>query len=296
MKMSMMKNWIQTVQALFGAALLVFGVEANAETNRVVTLPDQVKLDLVYVEPGSFTMGSSTNEVGHILNEISHTVNLTHGFWIGKYEVTQAQWSAVMGGNPSRKKGENLPVDQVSSVEALDFCKKLTEQEQVAGRLPEGYVFTLPTEAQWEYACRAGSTTSFYNGGDLEKSGEDEGINKKCTALDEIGWYSENAGKKSHPVGEKKPNAWGIYDMQGNVWEWCLDTCNYESRWRGAMTDAYVDGITDPLCTAKGSYRILRGGSWRTPAESCRVAFRSNFSPKKGYYSIGFRVVLSVKR
>jgi formylglycine-generating enzyme required for sulfatase activity len=179
-------------------------------------------LDMVWIPPGEFLMGTpERNKLAtwfYTLREkITHKpspgysgssyerpatwVTLTRPFWLGRMEVTQAQWQAVMGNNPSRTKGENLPVNTVSRDDAIEFCRKLTERERAAGRLQKGYSYTLPTEAQWEYACRAG-TTGDYAGN-----------------LNSMAWYDANSGGMPHPVGMKQANAWGIHDLHGNVWE-----------------------------------------------------------------------------
>ncbi|OQB96022.1 MAG: Serine/threonine-protein kinase pkn1 [Verrucomicrobia bacterium ADurb.Bin122] len=191
-------------------------------------------------------------------------VEITRAFWLGKTEVTQSQWEAVMGSNPSSFKGSDRPVECVSYDDALEFCRKLTARERAAGRLPSGYEYTLPTEAQWEYACRAG-TTGDYAG-----------------SLGSMGWYGANSGNQTHPVAQKQANAWGLYDMHGNVWEWCLD-------WKGD----YAGGtVRDPAGPSSGSYRVYRGGGWGGTASCCRSANRNFFVP--GYRSfLGFRLALS---
>ncbi len=150
------------------------------------------------------------------------------GYGIGKYEVTQAQYQAVMGNNPSWFKGPNLPVERVTWQNAMDFCAKLTEIEKTAGRLPEGYVYSLPFMVQWEYACRAGTTTDLNSGKNLSNKGV-------CPEMDEVGWYTGNSGdwahKKTYPVGQKKPNAWGLYDMHGNVSELVLERTSIDKCW-----------------------------------------------------------------
>ena len=173
--------------------------------------------------------------------------------------MTQAQWEAVMGNNPSEFKGDpNLPVEQVSWNDASGFCKKLNAK----GLLPAGWRFALPTEAQWEYACRAG-TTGDYAGN-----------------LDEMAWYDKNSGSKTHPVGTKKANAAGLSDMHGNVYEWCAD-------WLGD----YPSGqLTDPTGPNTGSNRVLRGGSWSGAGSYRRSAYRGNHSPDSRNFGIGFRV------
>ena len=163
-------------------------------------------------------------------------MRITKPFYLGKYLVTQEQWEAVMGNNPSHFKGPKNPVEQVS----WDDCQQFLEQAQREGR-PRGGKFQLPTEAQWEYACRAGSTTRYCFGDDESELGE-------------YAWYDANSGSKTHPVGEKKPNAWGLYDMHGNVWEWCQDW--YDG---GYYANSPTD---DPTGPATGSDRVFRGGGW----------------------------------
>jgi formylglycine-generating enzyme required for sulfatase activity len=164
-------------------------------------------------------------------------VALTRGFWLGATEVTQSQWQAVMVNNPSHFKGTNLLVEQVSWSEAMEFCRKLTERERLAGRLPEGYIYTLPTEAQWEYACLAG-TTGYYGG---------------TGRLDEMGWCQSNTGGSTKTMGSKQANAGGLHNMHRNVWELCLD-------WYGS----YPSGsVTDPRGSVTGTHSVYRGGCWR---------------------------------
>ncbi len=219
-------------------------------------------LEMRHIPPGAFQMGSAS---GGDSDERPFTrVTLTKPYWLGKTEVTQAQWTAVMGNNPSQFKGDDRPVEQVSWNDAMEFCRKLTERERAAGRLPEGYAYTLPTEAEWEYACRAG-TTGDYAGN-----------------LDAMGWYGANSGSTTHPVGTKQANAWGLHDMHGNVWEWCAD-------WYGN----YPGGsVTDPTGPPSGSYRVLRGGCWFSAAVDCRSAGRSENGPGLRSLIIGFRLAL----
>jgi formylglycine-generating enzyme required for sulfatase activity len=179
--------------------------------------------------------------------------------------VTQAQWQTVMGSNSSYFKGAHLPVEQVSWNGALEFCRKLTERERAAGRLPEGYAYTLPTEAQWEYACRTG-TTGDYAGN-----------------LDVMGWYTNNSGGSTNPVGQKQANAWGLHDMLGNVWEWCAD-------WYGDYSGGTV---IDPTGPSSGSGRVFRGGSWGLSVDACRFANRSGYEPGLRGANLGFRLALA---
>ena len=230
---------------------------------------------MVWIKPGTFTMGSPLDEKDRDLDEDPLTrVILTGGFWMGKYEVTQREYEKVMGNNPSWFRGDpSRPVEQVSWDDAVAYCTRLTQTEFVAGRLPLGYHYRLPTEAEFEYACRAGTTTRFSFGDDLDYS-----------QLGDYAWYSANSGATSHPVGQKKPNLFGLYDIYGNVWEWCLDL--YQDRYRG-------DTVTDPAGPATGITRVFRGGGSDIAAKYCRSAFRNNVLPSRRDNFIGFRVVLA---
>ena len=172
-----------------------------------------------------------------------------------------------MGSNPSHFKGGQLPVENVSWGDAMEFCRKLTERERQAGRLPTGTIYTLPTEAQWEYACRAG-TTGDYAG-----------------KVDAMAWYAKNSGAATHAVGTKQANAWGLHDMHGNVWEWCEDW--YADKLPGGS-------VSDFKGAASGSLRVNRGGSWWNDAANCRSAFRIRFSPGNRYDDLGFRLCRDV--
>ncbi len=248
-----------------------------------VSLSAGTCLEMIWCNPGTFTMGSPVSELGRANNEPQHQVTLTKGFWLGKYEVTQVQYEAVMGTNPSHFKGEvNLPVENVSYNDALAFCQRLTEKERAEGRLSNQYKYTLPTEAQWEYACRAGTTTALNNGKDLTT------VTGLCPNLNEVSWYgireigSGNANKKTHAVGQKKPNKWGFYDMHGNVWESCLD-------WIG---DYPTIAVTDPTGPSMGEKRVNRGGGWWHGPESHRSAHRGLQLPEGHHDGLGFRLAL----
>jgi formylglycine-generating enzyme required for sulfatase activity len=238
-----------------------------------IGLAGNVVLDLAWIAPGNFTMGSPADEVGRYGDEGPQTrVTLSKGFWLGKYDVTQGQYQALVGTNPSyfTKAGQDAPVEQVSWDDAVAFCQKLNAQERAAGRLPDGYAYTLPTEAQWEYACRAGTTGLYY-----------------AADLGAIAWYDANSGDTTHPVATKQPNAWGLYDMSGNVYQWCLD-------WYGK----YPGGsVTDPVGSPSGSNRGLRGGSWGGDAAYCRSAGRGDDGvPGDRDFDVGFRLALSSVR
>jgi formylglycine-generating enzyme required for sulfatase activity len=206
-------------------------------------------------------MGSAN---GDLNEKPAHRVTLSKPFWMGKTEVTQAEYEAIAGTDPSNFKGARLPVESVSWSDAAAFCTKLTARERAAGRLPAGYGYRLPTEAEWEYACRAGS------------AGDTAGD------LDAMAWYDRNSGSTTHEVGAKQANAWGLYDMHGNVWEWCQD---YYGKYSAG--DA-----TDPVCAA-GSTRVRRGGGWLNGVAGCRSAYRYYDDPVYSNSNLGFRVVLA---
>jgi formylglycine-generating enzyme required for sulfatase activity/predicted Ser/Thr protein kinase len=219
---------------------------------------NSIGMRFVPIQAGTFTMGEG---------ETAHQVTLTQAFHLGQHEVTQEQYEAVMGTNPSKSKGPQNPVENVSWADAVEFCRKLSElPEEKSG----GYVYRLPTEAEWEYACRAGTTTK-YSFGDSESE------------LGDYAWYLKNSGKTTHPVGGKKPNGWGLYDMHGNVWEWCQD-----------WYDDYPSGsVTDPTGAALGSGRVRRGGSWDSISVFCRSSFRLRYAPDYRDFYLGFRVLRS---
>jgi formylglycine-generating enzyme required for sulfatase activity len=218
-----------------------------------------------------FWMGSPEGELGRYDGEMLHKVKLTQGFWMGKYPVTQRQWEAVAGDNPSHFKasGGDAPVENVSWDDIQSWLQKAN---RVAGRVG----LRLPTEAEWEYACRAGTRSALNSGQDLVS---EDGY---CPHLDQVGWYDENSDYKTHPVGELSANAWGLHDMHGNVWEWCQD-------WYGD----YSSGVsTNPTGASSGSSRVLRGGSWYVNARYCRAAYRDGLGPGGRSDVIGFRVVV----
>jgi formylglycine-generating enzyme required for sulfatase activity len=231
----------------------------------------ELNLDMLWCKPGKFMMGSPKDEKDREEDETQHKVTLTKGFYLGKHEVTQAQWEKVMGSNPSHFKGATLPVEQVSWDEAIKFCEKLTQTEKEAGRLPEGWTYTLPTEAQWEYACRAGTTTVYFFG--------DEITPKQAN-------YDENVDKTT-PVDTYPANAWGFHDMHGNVWEWCLDRYG-----------KYPDGSAiDPVGLSDGSERVIRGGCWNSfDGRFMRSAFRIRSTPDNRNFNLGFRLSLQTEK
>ncbi len=292
-----------------------------------IPLQGNTFITMEWVPPGTFTMGSPDAEAGRKNDESPQTeVTLTKGYWLGKTELTARQWKAVMGeslrehvikmlqdetvydfGGGQKKKirefmnfnpndpdrimaneNDSIPMYFVSWDDAMEFCKKLTAQEKASGRIPEGYQYILPTEAQWEYACRAGTTTVTFAGPIVIEG-------RNAPVLNDIAWYGANnsinyygkklgnSGAGPRNAGEKKPNAWGLQDMPGNIWEWCRD-----------VYAPYPGGkVTDYISAATGIGRVNRGGSWGSGASAERSAGRaSNPQPEKSAYR-GFRVALS---
>jgi formylglycine-generating enzyme required for sulfatase activity len=221
-----------------------------------------------WIPAGRFTMGSPTSEEGRDSGESQHEVVLSRGFFLAETECTQEQWESVMGGNPSYFKGAERPVEQVSWEEAVEYCRKLTAKQRQEGVLPEGWEWRLPTEAEWEFAARAGTTGARY--------GE----------LDAIAWHEGNAGSETHGVRGKQANAWGLHDMIGNVWEWCGD-------WYG---DYPTGSVTDPTGPGSGSIRVNRGGRGVNVARYARSARRGGGDPGGRYAILGFRPALSAVR
>ncbi len=226
---------------------------------------NSIGMEFVLIPAGSFMMGTDKNFEDCDDHETPrHKVTISKPFYIGKYEVTQDQWVAVMGSNPSKFKGRKRPVDQVSWEDTQSFIRKLNRKEETDK-------YRLPTEAEWEYAARAGTTTAYSFGND--KGG-----------LGQYAWYGGNSGK-THPVGQLRPNAWGLYDVHGNLWEWCQD-------WYGEKY--YSDSpSTNPRGPSSGSDRVRRGGSWFSGTRLCRSAYRYRYSPGRRNYDLGFRLALS---
>ena len=311
---------VSLVIAIFGMAL--FPQASNAQNPKQVT--NSIGMKLVLIPKGSFQMGSPPEEKDSDDDEKQHLVTITHDYYLGVFEVTQAQYKKVMGKNPSYFQGDNVavripakkhpetgrtieeekiipvntdnhPVEFVSWEEAVEFCKRLSDlpEEKKAGR-----VYRLPTEAEWEYACRAGTKTAYSFGADR-------------SALKDFDWFGDNSGGKiinsdriweksgenveiyverllengckTHPVGTKKANSSGLYDMHGNVCEWCSD-------WYG---DYPKQAITDPVGPKMGSIRVYRGGGWCYEAAGCRSANRGRLAPSFRFSILGFRVALS---
>ena len=236
---------------------------------------------LCWCPPGRFTMGSPPDEPERRPGEDQVQVHLTRGFWIGKYEVTQGDWKRVVGELPGKltaelPEGNDLPVGNVNFSQTEEFCRKLTEMARKAGELPEGWEFRLPTEAQWEYACRAGTTTATAFGNSLSRSQANfQGKPYNFGADD-----GPSLGKAAR-VGSYPANAWGIHDMHGNTFEWCRDW--YHAKLPG--------GDDLDLSSTPARSRVRRGGAWTDDGWPCRSAFRLRFEPERGYDHIGFRVV-----
>jgi formylglycine-generating enzyme required for sulfatase activity len=232
------------------------------------SIRSSIGMEFVLIPAGEFLMGSPDRYDGYDEERPAHEVQISQSFYLGKYEVTQAQWEAVMRNNPSRFTGDpNRPVENVSWEEVQGFIRKLNTKERDAP-------YRLPTEAEWEYACRAGSTT-VYNFGD----------NK--SRLGRYAWYKANAGREPHPVGQLQPNAWGLYDMHGNVWEWVQDRYNSEEYSAKTVT------VKDPQGPSSDSYRdrVSRGGSWGDDPWSCRSARRGHVTPDFHEGDLGFRLL-----
>ena len=236
---------------------------SQSPSSFIATLLGNIKLEMVKIPAGTFLMGSADNDESAYSDEKpQHRVNLQE-FYLGKYPVTQEQYQAIMGNNPSHfQDNPKHPVENVSWDDAQAFCQKLNEKT--------GKKYRLPSEAEWEYACRAGSQTSYY-------FGDDEKV------LGEYAWYNKNAGSKTHPVGQKKANNWGLFDMSGNVWEWCEDS------WHTNYENAPMDGTVWNDNHSPTADRVLRGGSWSNDPWDCRSAYRGSYVNRCGNY--GFRVV-----
>ena len=259
------------------SSLVIFGMiqldcQLLAQSPKEIT--NSIGMKLVLIPKGTFMMGSPESEQGRQKNENQHEVTISKDYYLGVYEVTQAHYEKVIGKNPSYFQGavvgnENadLPVEMVTWDDAVEFCKKLSDlsEEKKTGR-----EYRLPTEAEWEYACRAGSKTAY-------SFDDEEGL------LPEYGWFNRNSSDRTHTVGLLEPNAWGLYDMHGNVWEWCSD-------WYGEYPKGAVSDWTGPKV---GSFRVRRGGGWYGQAALCRSANRGGSTPGYRGSPLGFRLALS---
>ena len=261
---------------LLALVTLTSGCPQTVNVNtKTITLPGNVPLELLWIPPGTFLMGSPDDEQDSLADERpQHEVTISEGFWMGKYQITQEQWEVIMGENPSSNhfKGESRPMENVSWYDITELGGYLHYLNTI---YPE-YTFRLPSEAEWEYAYRAGTTTRFYWGDDPD-----------YIEIDDYAWYGDNASEMTHDVGIKLPNAWGLYDMAGNVWEWCED--DWHDNYRGAPNDgsARVDH-------QRSQQRVLRGGTWLAHPEYCRAATRYSSNSDSIFSLIGFRIVCTV--
>ncbi len=265
------------------------GARSRPEDYVAADFVNGLEMGMVCVPPGMFTMGSPVGERGReseswMAKETQHQVTLTEPFWIAKTPVTQDAWQTLMGSTVAEQKakgnafgevtgtGDDHPAYFVNWEDALAACDRLSIRERDAGRLPDGYLYTLPTEAQWEYACRAGTEGPF---------------NVDGTSHQDLGWYRDNSEGSTHSVAERAPNAWGLYDCHGNVWEWCSDLL---------QEDLGAKSATDPQGPTSGYERVLRGGSWSNYALRCRSAYRLGGIPSFRKGDIGFRPVLCPRK
>lgn len=227
-------------------------------------LTNELDMEFVHIPPGTFMMGSPEEELGRVDNEILHQVRLTKGFFMQTTPVTQKQWNLLVKKNPSkfRDDGDDCPAERVSWHDVQKFIGKMNQRKNAKK-------YRLPTEAEWEYACRAGTDTAYYFGNDADE-------------LERYAWYNENSENRTHPVRQLEPNEWGLYDMHGNVWEWCLDLYGKYSS----------DSVTDPGGSSSGRGRVIRGGSWYFGANYCRSALRGGSNPDNGKSNLGFRLLM----
>ena len=239
-----------------------------------VNLLGNTAIKLRWIPPGHFTMGSPPAELGRGSNENQVSVELTRGYYLAETELTQAQWKLVIPENPSAFRADNLPVETITWADAKRLCDSLNQQQRKAGILPKGYRWDLPTECQWEYACRAGTAAALHNGIDLTS------VDSKCDHLGQVAWYQENSSGHTSPVGTKKANRWGLLDMHGNVWEWCRDS----------YSECHPGG-RDPLVTG-GDIHIRRGGSATYQARTSRAASRDGLESTAKGNGLGMRLAL----
>lgn len=263
---------IEAIGGRFGCTNRVFA-DHTASFYRVRKMPVlRPPESMSLISPGAFTMGTPTTDTNRTASELSpFEVSLTRGFWMGRFEVTQSEYQNLMCTNPAAFASDlNNPVDSISWVDATEYCRRLTVQERQAGRLPDGYLYRLPSEAEWEYAARAGSTNLFFFGDDSQE-------------LANYAWFSSNSGQRSHAVGKLRANAWSLHDTHGNVAEWCWD-------W---IDTPPTSAVTNLLGAISGPYHAVRGGAWPFPARHARCGWRvSNASHIRQSY-LGFRVVLA---
>ncbi len=264
-QVNILEGQTATIAGVLTANTTVATNTASSLSGNTITIPvkNGISIDMVRVEAGTFTMGATSEmEDPYDWEKPTHQVTLTNDYYIGKYEVTQALWKAVMGNNPSNFKGDNLPVEKVSWDDCQEFINKLN---RITGK-----TFRLPTEAEWEYAARGGKKSRGY-----QYSGSNN--------ISDVAWYSDNSGNMTNDVGSKQANELGIYDMTGNVWEWCQD--------RYGRYDSFSQ--VNPTGANSGSDRVYRGGSWSYTARYCRSSFRLRITSGYRRSFLGFRLVLS---
>lgn len=255
----------QFAQGLLLSLAVLLPVSAIAQTGKTFT--NEIGMEFVRIKAGFFTMGSDENldkEAGDY-EKPQHRVTISQDFYLGKYAVTQDEWEAVMGSNPSEFKGKRHPVENVSWNDIQMFIQRLNAKEGTDK-------YRLPSEAEWEYAARAGTKSAYSFGDDASQLGQ-------------YAWFKDNSGDQTHPVGQKKPNPWGLYDMHGNVWEWVQDWFD---------VSYYASGTSiDPAGSSSGIIRVLRGGSWNLPAKNLRSAARFGDTPDNRDEYGGFRLARS---
>ena len=238
------------------------GSGGGSSSRHIPAVIQNLIANMVRVEGGTFTMGAKSEQGSDAYDDEKPTHQVTlSSFSIGKYEVTQEEWQAVMGSNPSNFNGAKYPVESVSWDDCQTFIRKLNQMT--------GKSFRMPTEAEWEFAARGGNRSNHY-----KYSGSNN--------LSSVAWYGDNSGSKTHPVGQKSPNELGLYDMSGNVWEWCADRYG----------DYTSSAQTNPKGPSNGSYRVHRGGSWNDDARDCRVSYRDSGSPSYSINDLGLRLAL----
>jgi formylglycine-generating enzyme required for sulfatase activity len=257
--------WTNVTVGVNGTVIVDLTASSTTRFYRLFTAPLS---RFVWIEPGTFGMGSPISEFGRYDDEQFHTVTLTKGFWISNHEVTQSEYLSIMGVNPSFFVGLELPVESVSWINAVEYCNKLTDRERAAGRINSQQAYRLPTEAEWEYAARA---------------------SKNVPPSNDNAWWGSNSDSKTHPVRWKSPNNWGLYDMLGNVGEWCEDQWNYFSK--NPVTDPRFSGLGAPNTT-----RVWKGGGYDYLFRNCRLASRHRLNGDQTSRVTGFRVVLSDAR
>lgn len=244
--------------------------ESQPVVGKVWTVPD-LGIVLVPISPGAFSMGLAEGDGQEHAGSLNHQVVLTHPFWMARTELTRRESERIQGVDASDPSDAELPVTSITWQEASNLCVALTKRERLAGRVPRGYEYRLPTEAEWEYCCRAGTEGAYSFGEDADQ-------------LREYGWFMDNSRKQVHPVASKRPNAWGLYDMHGNAAEWCLD-------WIGPYP---TGSAVDPVGVESGQLRVLRGGSALLKPYECGSAWRSGCFPANKSKFWGVRIVLGM--